>query len=234
MRSACRKLAGNRKRQIGIGQYNLCVIFAIQSVAVDLPPWLRWSPGLLVDFSWLLFAAYWLIAALGAKKASKTEPAGARLAYIAFMVVGFFLLYDFAPPVLDFLNHRFVPTDQWIRWMGGSLTLAGTIFAIWARATIGKNWSAEVQIKQDHQLIRSGPYAHIRHPIYTGILLAVFGTALVVGEYRALLGVIVIYLGFARKAKKEETFLAAQFGPAFDDHKHRTGFFLPRLWSKGQ
>jgi hypothetical protein len=119
MRSACRKPAGNRKRQIGSGQYNPCVFSAIQSIAVDWPQWLRWSPGLLVDFSWLLFAAYWLIAALGAKKASKTEPVEARLAYIAFMVVGFFLLYDFAPPVLDFLNHRFVPTDQWIRWMGG-------------------------------------------------------------------------------------------------------------------
>jgi protein-S-isoprenylcysteine O-methyltransferase Ste14 len=62
----------------------------------------------------------------------------------------------------------------------------------------------------------------------------VFGTALVVGEYRALLGLIVIYLGFARKAKKEEAFLAAQFGPAFDDHKRRTGFFLPRFSSKNQ
>jgi protein-S-isoprenylcysteine O-methyltransferase Ste14 len=210
------------------------VFWLIWELAVDLPEWLRWTPGLLVDFSWMLFAVYWLIAAVGAKKASKKEPVGARLAYIAFMVVGFFLLYDFAPPILDFLNHRFVPTDQWIRWMGGSLTLAGTIFAIWARATIGKNWSAEVQIKQDHQLIRSGPYAHIRHPIYTGILLAVFGTALVVGEYRALLGLIVIYLGFARKAKKEEAFLAAQFGPAFDEHKRHTGFFLPRFSSKNQ
>jgi protein-S-isoprenylcysteine O-methyltransferase Ste14 len=205
------------------------VFWLIWELAVDLPEWLRWTPGLLVDFSWLLFAVYWLIAALGAKKASKKEPAGARLAYIAFMVVGFFLIYDFAPPVLDFLNHRFIPTDQWIRWVGGSLALAGILFAIWARATIGKNWSAEVQIKQDHQLIRSGPYAHIRHPIYTGILLAVGGTALAVGEYRAILGLIVIFLGFARKAKKEEAFLAAQFGPAFDEHKRHTGFFLPRF-----
>ena len=85
------------------------------------------------------------------------------------------------------------------------------------------------KIKQDHQLIRSGPYAHVRHPIYTGILLAVAGTALVVGEYRAILGVILICLGFARKAKKEEVFLSTQFGPAFDEHKRRTGFFLPRF-----
>jgi protein-S-isoprenylcysteine O-methyltransferase Ste14 len=142
------------------------------------------------------------------------------------MVVGFFLLYDFAPPILDFLNHRFIPTDQWIRWVGALLAFAGALFAIWARATIGKNWSAEVQVKQDHQLIRSGPYAYIRHPICAGILLAVAGTALVLGEYRAILGLIVIFLGFARRAKKEEAFLATQFGPAFDEHKRHTGFFF--------
>ena len=229
MGSACRKPAGNHKRQFGIGQYNARVFSAIESIAVEWSQWLRWSPGLLIDFSWLLFAAYWLIAAFGAKKSSKTEPVGARLAYIACMVVGFFLVYDFASPILDFLNHRFISTDQWIRWTGAWVSLAGIMLAIWARATIGKNWSAEVQIKQDHQLIRSGPYAHIRHPIYTGILLAVGGTALAVGEYRAILGLIVIFLGFARKAKKEEAFLAAQFGPAFDEHKRHTGFFLPRF-----
>ena len=97
------------------------VFWLIWALAVDLPEWLRWTPGLLIEFSWLLFAAYWLMAAFGAKKSSKTELVGARLAYIAFMVVGFFLLYDFAPPVLDFLNHRLFPTDQWIRWMGRGL-----------------------------------------------------------------------------------------------------------------
>jgi protein-S-isoprenylcysteine O-methyltransferase Ste14 len=103
------------------------------------------------------------------------------------------------------------------------------LFAIWARATIGREWSGEVQIKQGHRLIRSGPYAHIRHPIYTGLLLAVPGTALAIGEYRALIGLAVICFGFARKAKKEELFLAEQFGPEFEDHRRHTGFFLPRF-----
>jgi protein-S-isoprenylcysteine O-methyltransferase Ste14 len=100
---------------------------------------------------------------------------------------------------------------------------------MWARRTIGTDWSAEVQIKEGHQLIRSGPYAHIRHPIYTGILLATFGTALVIGKYRGLVAVAMFLIGFTRKARNEESFLAAEFGAAFDEHRRRTGFFLPRI-----
>jgi protein-S-isoprenylcysteine O-methyltransferase Ste14 len=197
--------------------------------SIESPVWLQWSPRLLIEISWLLFAAYWLVTALGSKKPSKTESPSGRIGHIAFMAVAFFLLYDPAPPFLDWLNRSFIPDERWIVWLGAWLTLAGAFFAIWARATIGKEWSAEVQIKEGHQLIRSGPYAHIRHPIYTGILLAVAGSAVSIGEYRALLALGIMWIGFARKAKKEESFLAAQFGPAFDEHQRRTGFFLPRL-----
>ena len=193
------------------------------------PAWLYWSPRSLIDGAWLLFSAFWLIAAFRSKSASRTEGSFQRLSHILFMAVGFVLLYDSAPSYLNWLNHSFVPERQWIGWLGAWLTLAGVLFAIWARIRIGKEWSGEVQIKEGHQLIRSGPYAHIRHPIYTGLLIAVMGTAFAVDEYRALLGVLVIYIGFARKAKKEESFLAAQFGSAFDEHRHRTGFFLPRF-----
>jgi protein-S-isoprenylcysteine O-methyltransferase Ste14 len=190
---------------------------------------LRWSPDYLVGASWLLFAAYWLATALGAKAASKVEEASARIGHIVLMMVGFVALYDSAPQGLDWLNRRFVPEERWIMWLGAYLAFAGVLFAIWARRTIGKEWSAEVQIKEGHQLIRSGPYAHIRHPIYTGILIAIAGTALAVGQYRGLLGLGIIAIGFVRKAKKEEMFLAGQFGPAFEEHRRRTGFFLPRF-----
>lgn len=197
--------------------------------AFDGPTWPQFSPHQLIDFSWLLFAVFWLVTALGSKKPSKKEAFGERLGHIIFMAAGFVLLYDSAPPVLNWLNRRFAPDERWISWLGGGLTLAGILFAIWARTTIGREWSAEVQIKEGHKLIRSGPYARIRHPIYTGILLAVLGTALAIGEYRGLLALAIMCVGFARKAKKEESFLAAQFGPAFDEHRRRTGFFLPRL-----
>ncbi|HYL46878.1 MAG TPA: isoprenylcysteine carboxylmethyltransferase family protein, partial [Candidatus Limnocylindrales bacterium] len=94
---------------------------------------------------------------------------------------------------------------------------------------LGKYWSAEVTIRSGHELIRTGPYAHIRHPIYTGILLALVGTVLVIGEYRALAALAIAVIGFVRKAKKEESFLEGQFGAAFEEHRRLTGFFLPRF-----
>jgi protein-S-isoprenylcysteine O-methyltransferase Ste14 len=207
----------------------LSVFWFAWRLSVDLPLWLQRSPLVLIEGSWLLFGAFWLITALGSKKPSITENFAGRLGHIAFMAAAFFLLYDPAPQFLYWLNRSFVPDERWVAWLGAWLTLAGVLFAIWARATIGKEWSAEVQIKEGHELIRTGPYARIRHPIYTGILLAVAGSALAIGEYRALVALAVMCIGFSLKAKKEESFLAARFGPAFAEHQRHTGFFLPRF-----
>jgi protein-S-isoprenylcysteine O-methyltransferase Ste14 len=186
------------------------------------------APVQIISASWVVFALYWLIAAFGVKKTVKRENLGDRLLYIVFMAAGFFLLYQHNPNFGP-LNRPFLPDQPWIAWLGSALCAAGVLFAIWARRTIGKDWSAEVQIKESHQLIRSGPYAHIRHPIYTGILLGALGTALAVGKYRGLLAVVMLLIGFTRKARKEEAFLATEFGPAFDEHRRHTGFFLPRF-----
>jgi protein-S-isoprenylcysteine O-methyltransferase Ste14 len=186
------------------------------------------APVQIISASWVVFALYWLIAAFGVKRTVKRENLGDRLLYIVFMAAGFFLLYQHNPNFGP-LNRPFLPDQPWITWLGSALCAAGVLFAIWARRTIGKDWSAEVQIKEGHHLIRSGPYAHIRHPIYTGILLGALGTALAIGEYRGLLAVVMLLIGFTRKARKEEAFLAAEFGPAFDEHRRHTGFFLPRF-----
>jgi protein-S-isoprenylcysteine O-methyltransferase Ste14 len=186
------------------------------------------TAGQIIGFSWLLFAAYWIIAALGAKRPAKRERVGERAGYIIFMLLGFFLLYS-GDPRFGALNQRFAPEKPWLDYLGAAMTLAGVLFAIWARYTIGKEWSAEIQIKQGHELIRLGPYAHIRHPIYSGILVALAGTALSINRYRAILGVGFFLAGFVRKARKEEVLLAREFGAAFDDHRRHTGFFLPRF-----
>jgi protein-S-isoprenylcysteine O-methyltransferase Ste14 len=192
------------------------------------PARMRITPAPVLCAFWLLFALYWFVAAFGVKRTAKRQNSAERMLYIVFMAAGFFLLYQ-ENPNWGPLNHRFVPDKLWVAWLGTALCAAGVLFAIWARRTIGKDWSAEVQIKEGHQLIRSGPYAHIRHPIYTGLLLATLGTALLVGEYRGLLGLGMFLAGFTRKARKEESFLAAEFGPAFEEHRRQTGFFLPRF-----
>ena len=138
-------------------------------------------------------------------------------------------LLCYRDPRWGILNQQFEPEAEWLAWMGVGLTAAGVAVAIWARQHLGKYWSAQVTIRAGHELIRTGPYARIRHPIYTGMLLALVGTVLVIGEYRALAALAIAVFGFARKARKEESFLATQFGPAFKEHRRLTGFFLPRF-----
>lgn len=185
------------------------------------------SAGDVVDAAWLVFGVYWVAGALRVKQKRKREPAGQALARIVLLCVAFVLFYS-GDPRFGVLNERFVPHREWIRALGATLTVAGVVFAIWARYHIGQYWSGAVALKVDHQLIRTGPYARIRHPIYTGILLALTGTTLLIGEYRALLALVMWFVGLAWKASREEKLLAGEFGPAFDEHKRLTGFFLPR------
>jgi protein-S-isoprenylcysteine O-methyltransferase Ste14 len=186
------------------------------------------TPEIVVYASWILFCLYWFISAFAAKRTAKREASGERLVHVLFMAGGYILLFN-PDPHWGVLNERFLPEIAPIAWFGGAVTLAGVLFAVWARRSIGKFWSAAVTIKEGHQLVRSGPYAHIRHPIYTGLLTAVAGTTLELGRYRALVALVIFVIGFSRKAKKEEAFLAHEFGESFDEHKRHTGFFLPRF-----
>jgi len=105
---------------------------------------------------------------------------------------------------------------------------AGVAIAFWARWHLGANWSGVVTLKEGHELIRTGPYRTIRHPIYTGILLAMLGSAIAVGEIRGLLAVAIAWLSFYTKARREESLLTQEFGERFAEHLRRTGMFLPR------
>ena len=188
----------------------------------------RIQPIELVGAAWAVFGCYWFVQGVRAKRAASKEPLSDRLVHIAMMAAAAYLIAA-NDPRLGRLNERFLPDAPWMAGFGVALTLAGVGFAIWARYHIGQYWSARVSIVAEHRLIRTGPYAHIRHPIYTGILLGLAGTALVVGEYRALVGLALALYGLARKAQKEEAFLAAQFGPEFEEYRRHTGFCLPKF-----
>lgn len=188
----------------------------------------RISPQTVIWAAWTIFVLFWFVAAFNRKATQKRESFARRLIHVAFMAIAFIIL-DERQIALNFLAGRLWPDLAWIAELGALLTVVGIAFSIWARVHIGRNWSGQVMIKKDHELIRSGPYARIRHPIYTGLLLAVFGTFLEIGEARALLAFVLILLGFSYKAKREEALLAGHFGPAFDEHKKHTGFFFPRL-----
>jgi protein-S-isoprenylcysteine O-methyltransferase Ste14 len=183
----------------------------------------QWIEGL-----WILFGLYWLISALKLKKTKKRETWLERLRYVLPLLVAFCFL---SRPELRYgwLAARFVPDALVVAWIGVSLTAAGVAVAFWARWHLGSNWSGVVTLKEGHELIRTGPYRAIRHPIYTGILLAMLGTAVAIGEVRALVAVAVTWLSFYQKARREESFLSEEFGTGFIEHCKHTGMFLPRF-----
>ena len=181
-----------------------------------------------IEALWLLFGAYWLVSALKRKKTKQRESVPQRVGYTLPLAAGFYLLYQ-PQPLYGWFRTRFVPVGPLGEWIGVFLTAAGIGVAFWARWHLGTNWSGVVTLKEGHELIRTGPYRSIRHPIYTGILLALLGTAVNFGEVRALLAVVIAWLSFYVKARREESFLSKEFGPNFKEHKQHTGMFLPRF-----
>ena len=178
---------------------------------------------------WYVFAAYWVLSSLRLKRTKVEQNPRERMAHVAVMVVAFLLLFSHSMRIGP-LGSRFVPESAPVQKLGFVLTSLGVAVAIWARYCIGQHWSARVVLKEGHQLIRSGPYEYVRHPIYTGLLLATAGTALAVGEWRAVVGVGVAFAGWSRKARAEEALLAKEFGDQYQEYRRHTGFLAPRLW----
>jgi protein-S-isoprenylcysteine O-methyltransferase Ste14 len=178
---------------------------------------------------WLLWLLYWGISAIGVKSAVRVESGVSRfLKYWLPIIVAIVLLlneHDWLHGTV--LTERFVPAQLWIVWLGFALTVAGLAFTCWARAILGRNWSGVVQLKQDHELIVRGPYSLVRHPIYTGLLLAFLGTAMAIGEWRALLAAVIIGLSFWRKLRMEERWLCELFGEQYRDYMHRVKALVP-------
>jgi protein-S-isoprenylcysteine O-methyltransferase Ste14 len=114
-------------------------------------------------------------------------------------------------------------------WTGLLITAMGIAISVWARLSLGANWSGIVTVKAGHELIRRGLYRLIRHPIYTGILLGAIGTGLIQSQLRDLLGFLILYITFYFKAKREESFLQQEFGSSFTEHQQTTGMFWPKF-----
>src|SRR5437773_1511896 len=186
------------------------------------------SPREWINALWVLFGLYWLVSALNRKKTKRRETWAQRFIYTLPLVAAAELLVR-PEARYGWLGSRFVPANLAVEWAGVLLTAAGVAVAFWARWHLGANWSGVVTLKENHELIRTGPYRNIRHPIYTGILLALLGTAIAVGEVRAIIAVAIAYTSFYTKARREESFLSQEFGPKFAEHQRHTGMFLPRL-----
>jgi protein-S-isoprenylcysteine O-methyltransferase Ste14 len=177
---------------------------------------------------WIALSLVWLVTLLRTKRTQERADFGSRLLYGIPVVVAFFLLFN-ENVHFGWLGSRIIPRNIWVEGLAVSLTGAGIIFAIWARFYIGENWSSAVSIKVGHQLIRTGPYSWVRHPIYSGLLLATLGTALARREPRGLFAVVLLSLGFWTKSRMEERFMSKTFGAQYQEYSRSTGALIPRM-----
>jgi protein-S-isoprenylcysteine O-methyltransferase Ste14 len=177
---------------------------------------------------WIVFCVVWLVWAIKTKPVAQRESVSSRLSYTALVVVGYYVVFsvDVAQP---WLRLHLFPASRAAEILGVVMTAAGIGFAIWARAYLGGNWSSSVTVKVGHQLVRTGPYRWVRHPIYTGLIFALLGTAVERRQVRGLVGVVVVYAGFKIKSKIEERTMINTFGPAYDEYSRTTGAIVPKL-----
>jgi protein-S-isoprenylcysteine O-methyltransferase Ste14 len=182
-----------------------------------------------VEVPWIVFCVYWAIGALKTRKTVSQESAASRYGILLLEIGGYVLLFSDSAEI-GFLDHRIFHQSYAVAVSGVALTWMGIGIALWAHWHLGQNWSARVTLKEGHELIRTGPYAYFRHPIYSGLDLAAIGGALAINRWRCVAGVCLIVAGYWIKARKEEAMLAGQFGKAFDEHCRHTGFLIPKFW----
>jgi protein-S-isoprenylcysteine O-methyltransferase Ste14 len=177
-----------------------------------------------IGVAWVVFWIYWFAAAIrtrgGAGHVAMLP--GRRFAGIRLGVVVVLILLIRARVFRD----AGITSNAWLEAIGAALVVAGLSLAIWARRSLGRNWGTPMSQKTDPELVTSGPYRRVRHPIYSALLLAILGTAVAVGWYLAIVGII---LGayFVYCARKEEQYMASQFPDDYSTYKRSTKMLIP-------
>lgn len=175
---------------------------------------------------WLSWAVYWFWASRGVRPAERRESIGSRLLHVVPLLLAVWLLWGRGVPVA-FLHQRLFPWALWAFWIGAVITALGLLFTVCARVYLGPNWSGVVTIKRGHELIDTGPYALVRHPIYTGLLAALIGSALALGQWRGVLAVLIAWVAFWRKLGVEERWMTERFGERYRAYRERVPALVP-------
>ena len=174
---------------------------------------------------WVIWAVSWLLAAKWSSRSHSSAGRIAQLPYRLIITAGYVLLFGVSPGRAS--GHFFV-LSQWGGWIMTALTAVGFAFTWWARLHLGKLWSPFVTRKDEHRIIETGPYRIVRHPIYTGVILASVTVAVLKGNLYAFTGAFLIGAGFWTKARLEERFLSEQLGPeTYAGYRRRVPMLIP-------
>jgi protein-S-isoprenylcysteine O-methyltransferase Ste14 len=181
-------------------------------------------PGLILFGCWAAFLLYWLISSFAVKATVERKSLSSSLPYRIATSLGAIMLAKLNwhwPLNIPLTPHTFLTA-----WIAAALCVAGLGIAIWSRWTLAGNWSSDVRFKQGHELIQTGPYRFVRHPIYTGIILMCFGSAILFGQLHCWLGALVMGIGFWIKLKQEETIMLQHF-PGYAEYRKRVKALVP-------
>jgi protein-S-isoprenylcysteine O-methyltransferase Ste14 len=183
-------------------------------------------PGAVFAVIWIGWIVSWMAAAFWSNRTEKLALTWDTLLYRVCIVAGFILMTPWT-------SRRLLSPPLWHVGYAGAyafaaMTLAGILFTWWARIHIGRLWSGSITRKEDHHIVDTGPYALVRHPIYTGLILALLATAAAQATANAVTGAVLISVGFWLKARAEERFLTAELGAdAYSDYRRRVPMLLP-------
>jgi protein-S-isoprenylcysteine O-methyltransferase Ste14 len=181
-----------------------------------------------IGYTWEALGLVWLVGLAFTKPIARRQPIGARLFTLAIALTGFSLLGSswFSN---SWLTTRFLPSTGPTELAGLITTVAGCLFAIWARIALGGNWSGQATVKAGHELVTSGPYRLTRHPIYTGLVAGALGTLIATGEIRCILGLLMIVVAFIIKMSQEEKLMTQTFPEAYPRYQQRVKALIPGI-----
>jgi protein-S-isoprenylcysteine O-methyltransferase Ste14 len=196
-------------------------------------------PDQAIYLVWDFWIVTWIAAALWSSRAVNRPGMSRELFYRVLALVGFILLF-FSPLYARNGHWHFrdppgiLGTHLWpypplaVGWAMVVLAAAGIAFAWWARVYLGSLWSGSITRKEGHHVVDTGPYALVRHPIYTGLLTAAIATAIAIGEIHTVLGALCLIAAYWMKARLEESFLREELGAnVYDEYRKRVPMLVP-------
>jgi protein-S-isoprenylcysteine O-methyltransferase Ste14 len=179
-------------------------------------------------YIWTAWVLLWVLWAFQSKRTQQRESSASRMSYTAVVLASVLLMF-YGRFLAGWWQKEIFPYRDWAGWAGVAITAVGFAITVWARAALGSNWSGTVTVKVDHELIRTGPYRWVRHPIYTGMTVAMAGTAVALDEWRGVIALLLLWVSFTIKRLKEEQFMKQTFGEKYIEYSQTTGAIFPRL-----
>jgi protein-S-isoprenylcysteine O-methyltransferase Ste14 len=184
--------------------------------------------GPIITACWIIFIVYWIIGAVRVKTTAEHQSLPSALAHRLPVAFGYWLMiYSHLPPPMNLL---LIPHTDLTLAAAAVVCVLGLLICLWARRTLAGNWSSDVTFKQGHELVRTGPYRYVRHPIYTGLLTMSIGTAVAAGRLHSWLGVIVVTIGFGIKMSQEERLMMRHFPEAYPLYRGQVKALIPWIF----